>query len=182
MRRAIWGAVAGGALLVVGGLVGSALVLDAGGSAAASRPDDASSLELPADMTAGERTAAASPAPAGGEPEAVAPAPAEGALLSYEDGLLDRIADLDGEVVLYFHSDRFAACERLRADLLAEGVPAGLTVVTVDFDGEPGLRERYGVQVPATAVYLDSRGDELASAVLQSSPTVAALVGAAPLG
>jgi hypothetical protein len=44
----------------------------------------------------------------------------------------------------------------------AAGVPAGLTVVSVDYDSATELRKRYGVTVQHTFVQVDAQGNELA--------------------
>ena len=44
----------------------------------------------------------------------------------------------------------------------ADGVPAGLTVVSVDYDSATDLRKQYGVTVQHTFVQVDEAGAELA--------------------
>jgi hypothetical protein len=44
----------------------------------------------------------------------------------------------------------------------ADGVPAGLTVVSVDYDAATDLRKQYGVTVQHTFVQVDPAGNEVA--------------------
>jgi len=44
----------------------------------------------------------------------------------------------------------------------ADGTPAGLTVVSVDYDNSSDLRSTYGVTVQHTFVQVDGSGNELA--------------------
>jgi thioredoxin 1 len=44
----------------------------------------------------------------------------------------------------------------------ADGVPAGLTVVSVDYDAATDLKKQYGVTVQHTFVQVDEQGNQLA--------------------
>ncbi len=67
-----------------------------------------------------------------------------------------------GDVVLFFNASWCPTCKATVDSLEAEGTPAGLTVVSVDFDAATDLRQQYGVTVQHTFVQVDEQGNELA--------------------
>lgn len=67
-----------------------------------------------------------------------------------------------GDVVLFFNANWCPTCRAAVKTLDAEGAPAGLTVVSVDYDASSDLRSRYGVTVQHTFVQVDADGTELA--------------------
>jgi thiol-disulfide isomerase/thioredoxin len=67
-----------------------------------------------------------------------------------------------GDVVLFFNASWCPTCKATVRSLEAEGAPAGLTVVSVDYDGATDLRQQYGVTVQHTFVQVDEQGNELA--------------------
>lgn len=68
----------------------------------------------------------------------------------------------DGDVVLFFNASWCPTCQATVKSLDADGTPAGLTVVSVDFDDANDLRQQYGVTVQHTFVQVDESGAELA--------------------
>ena len=54
------------------------------------------------------------------------------------------------------------SCQASIKSLDQDGVPAGLTVVKVDFDTAAELRKEYGVTVQHTYVQVDESGEQLA--------------------
>ncbi|MGB7981485.1 MAG: thioredoxin family protein [Candidatus Nanopelagicales bacterium] len=68
-----------------------------------------------------------------------------------------------GDVVLFFNASWCPTCQATVQSLDAEGVPAGLTVVSVDYDNSNDLRKQYGVTVQHTFVQVDEAGDEQAT-------------------
>jgi len=71
------------------------------------------------------------------------------------------IADADGRIFLFFHATWCPQCVSLDGDIIAEGVPAGLTIIKVDYDSNQDLRAEYGVTQQTTIVEVDSSGDKL---------------------
>ncbi|MCU0301170.1 MAG: thioredoxin family protein [Candidatus Nanopelagicales bacterium] len=63
-----------------------------------------------------------------------------------------------GDVVLFFNADWCPTCRTTVQNLDAQGVPSGLTVVSVDFDDSTDLRQRHGVTVQHTFVQVDPEG------------------------
>ena len=82
-------------------------------------------------------------------------------LADYE-GAKDTYAGND--VVLFFNASWCSTCKEARENLEADpsAIPAGLTIVKVDFDDSDELRQKYGVTVQHTFVQIDSDGNELA--------------------
>lgn len=67
-----------------------------------------------------------------------------------------------GDVVLFFNASWCPTCQSTVKSLDADGVPAGLTVVSVDYDAATDLKKQYGVTVQHTFVQVDEAGAELA--------------------
>jgi thiol-disulfide isomerase/thioredoxin len=63
-----------------------------------------------------------------------------------------------GDVVLFFNASWCPTCRTTVQSLDAKGVPAGLTVVSVDFDDSTELRQRHGVTVQHTFVQVGPDG------------------------
>ena len=94
----------------------------------------------------------------------------EDAAMTQEGAWVDQAAyDADaatfhesGDVVLFFNASWCPTCQSTVQSLDADGVPAGLTVVSVDYDSATDLRKQYGVTVQHTFVQVDEAGAELA--------------------
>jgi thioredoxin 1 len=84
-----------------------------------------------------------------------------GEFIDWADYDADPAAYGDTRVVLEFHADWCPDCRATEESLNTVGVPAGLTVVKVDFDNSDELRQKYGVTVQHTFVYIDADGNEL---------------------
>jgi thiol-disulfide isomerase/thioredoxin len=67
-----------------------------------------------------------------------------------------------GDVVLFFNASWCPTCQAAVRSLEADGVPAGLTVVSVDYDSATDLRKAYGVTVQHTYVQVDEAGRQQA--------------------
>ncbi len=98
---------------------------------------------------------------AGGEKKSPAVKTSAGEFIDWADYDADPAAYADTRVVLEFHADWCPDCRATEESLNTVGVPAGLTVVKVDFDNSDELREKYGVTVQHTFVYVDADGNEL---------------------
>ncbi len=94
----------------------------------------------------------------------------DGAAMSKEGAWIDQAAyEADaakfheaGDVVLFFNASWCPTCKATVESLDADGVPAGLTVVSVDYDAANDLRTQYGVTVQHTFVQVDDQGSEVA--------------------
>jgi thioredoxin 1 len=143
----------------------SALFLGACGSAT---DGSAEATGSPAASTAQPSAAApASPdatASTSDSPGATAstPAMAAGAYLTKAEYQSQMAARAGTKVVYFFHASWCPTCRATEKSIEADGVPAGLTLVKVDFDTETDLRKQYGVTQQHTFVQVDPDGDELA--------------------
>ena len=120
-------------------------------------------------------TSAASTAPTA-EAE-VTPGAAAGAYVDYSDGIVAKTA---GTKVLFFYAPWCPNCRALEKDINASPIPAGLTIIKVDFDTATELRQKYGVTLQTTVVYVDDDGSELGKKILAEDPSLDALVAASP--
>jgi thiol-disulfide isomerase/thioredoxin len=160
-------------LLLVGllALTGCAVATDAAApSATSAMPGEASTT--PDSMTPAP-TEGAETDPAISTP----PAPAEGAYLEYSD---DAIEATPGMKALFFHASWCPKCRALDEDLRAQGAPDGLTVFKVDYDSRTDLRQKYGVTIQTTIVFVDDAGEAISSTVLYDDPSVESLAAAVP--
>lgn len=89
------------------------------------------------------------------------PAASAGTYIDYAAYAQDPAA-ATGKVVLFFHATWCPICREVEESLTSAPVPAGLTVVKVDFDDAGELRQRYGVTIQHTFVQVDAEGRELA--------------------
>ena len=85
-----------------------------------------------------------------------------GAYLSQEEYQAQRAARAGTRVVLFFHAPWCSDCRATEKSLTSAGVPAGLTVVKVDYDSAQALRQQYGVTVQHTFVQVAPDGAPMA--------------------
>ena len=100
----------------------------------------------------------ASSAAASSEPAAGASAQPAGAYLPLADYEKDAAARAGTKIVYFFHAPWCPDCRATEAALTAQGVPAGLTVVKVDYDSATELKARYGITKQHTFVLIDKDG------------------------
>lgn len=100
-----------------------------------------------------------------------------GAYVDYTDGAIEATP---GDKALFFHASWCPQCRALDEDLRASGAPDGLTVFKVDYDSRTDLRQKYGVTLQTTIVFVDDAGEAITSTVLYDDPSVASLIAAAP--
>jgi thiol-disulfide isomerase/thioredoxin len=85
-----------------------------------------------------------------------------GAYVEWAEYEADPAARADTKVVLFFHASWCPSCRATEKAIGETGVPAGLTLVKVDYDTATDLRQRYGVTTQHTFVQVDGSGTELA--------------------
>ena len=145
-------------LTLIAAAAAGALLLSACGSAT-------EDTAAPAASGATSATASASPAPSASpstSPSATAEVMAAGAYLTkaeYQSQMAERAGT---KVVYFFHASWCPTCRATEKAIDEDGIPAGLTVVKVDFDYETDLRKTYGITPQHTFVQVDEDGDELA--------------------
>ena len=69
----------------------------------------------------------------------------------------------DSKVVLFFNATWCPDCRAINEALTSDPgkIPAGTTVVSVDYDQHADLRQRYGVTMQHTFVQIDSSGEKV---------------------
>jgi thiol-disulfide isomerase/thioredoxin len=97
-----------------------------------------------------------SPAPSASAPAATAPS----GYVEYAKYAENPAMYSAGKVVLFFHATWCPDCQRTDKNLSADpaSVPAGLTIVKVDYDSMTDLRRKYGVTRQWTFVSIDADG------------------------
>jgi thiol-disulfide isomerase/thioredoxin len=150
------------------------LIGGAVGAYAATRPGATPAAQTPAAST----PPAAVPDPSGSpasEASAEADAAASGVYVDYSP---TAIADAEGRTLLFFHAPWCPQCRSVEADILSEGVPAGVTIIKVDYDTHQDLRQQYGVTLQTTFVEVDSSGAGLQTYIAYDDPHLQAVVDA----
>ncbi|MFV0429048.1 MAG: thioredoxin domain-containing protein [Arachnia sp.] len=84
-------------------------------------------------------------------------AKAAGQYLDYND-YAEGMGNGGNNVVLFFHATWCPSCQATDESLTTDGVPAGLTVVKVDFDKMTQLRNTYAITQQHTFVLIDDNG------------------------
>jgi thiol-disulfide isomerase/thioredoxin len=74
--------------------------------------------------------------------------------VSYADWNADRARYAGTDVVLFFHASWCPKCRDTEASAKS-GMPAGLTLVKIDYDDATSLRQQYGVTLQHTFVQVD---------------------------
>lgn len=115
--------------------------------------------------------------PQSSEVETVNPSPTVPAEQSqtsgaYVDYSSSAIANASGTKVLFFHAPWCPQCRALEADIKKQGVPAGVTVIKVDYDTNQALRQKYGVTLQTTLVRVDDQGNLVKKLVAYDDPSI----------
>lgn len=96
----------------------------------------------------------------------------------YVDYSPTAIAEAEGRALLFFHAPWCPQCRSVESDILAQGVPAGVTIIKVDYDSNQSLRQQYGVTLQTTFVEVDSAGVGLQTYVAYEDPRLQAVIDA----
>lgn len=138
---------------------------------------DARSATSSSPSTTAPTDPSSAPSPLPSSPPTSAPTSAAGAYVDFSDGAIETTA---GPKALFFHAAWCPQCRTLDEDLRANGAPDGLTVFKVDYDARADLRQKYGVTLQTTVVFVDDAGELISSSVLYDDPSVASLAAAIP--
>lgn len=86
------------------------------------------------------------------------------------------LASATHKVILFFRAGWCPTCQALDADIKAHlsSIPAGVTILDVDYDNSTDLKMKYGVRMQHTLVEVDAQGTLIQKWL--GSPTLAALV------
>jgi len=94
---------------------------------------------------------------------------------SYEAYSADKLALAnEGDVVLFFRASWCPTCRALDADIKGTVIPAGVTILDVNYDTETALKQKYGVTSQHTLVQVDAEGNLIQK--WQGSPTLSSVV------
>lgn len=83
---------------------------------------------------------------------------------SYETYSPEKIAlASSGDVVLFFRASWCPTCRAVDADIRAnlDEIPAGLTILDVNYDDSSELKQKYGVTYQHTFVQVDAQGNQI---------------------
>lgn len=111
-----------------------------------------SSVSSPTQNTPSQSTPAAPSTPG------AASGTSDGAYVDYSP---TAIGDSEGVTLLFFHASWCPSCRQIESEIIADGVPDGVTIIKVDYDSHQELRQKYGVTIQTTFVKVDSSGNEL---------------------
>lgn len=85
-----------------------------------------------------------------------------GSFVDYTD---TDISKLEGDIVLDFSAPWCPTCQAFKKNVTAnlEDIPAGVTIISVDYDTNIELRKKYGVTVQHTFVQVTPDGEKIKS-------------------
>ena len=105
--------------------------------------------------------------------DAMSPAPSPAAAMSHSEAASQSYITYDqyqafkdtyadSKVVLFFNATWCPDCRAINEALTSDPgkIPAGTTVVSVDYDQHADLRQRYGVTTQHTFVQIDTNGEK----------------------
>ncbi len=87
---------------------------------------------------------------------------AKGGYIDYAQYQADEADYEESDVVLFFNATWCPTCQEAVSNLESASFPAGLTVVSVDYDSSADLKREYGVTTQHTFVQVDPDGGQLA--------------------
>ncbi len=65
----------------------------------------------------------------------------------------------DTKQVVFFHAPWCSTCNEFEKEIIAQGVPEGITILKADYDNDTDLKQKYGVRLQSTFVLLDENGE-----------------------
>lgn len=95
---------------------------------------------------------------------------------TYEEYSEDKVMNAEGDIVLFFHATWCPTCKSLSSNIESNSanIPAGTTILKLDYDSNTELRKKYGVTTQHTLVQIDSNGNLISK--WTGSPTLSSLV------
>ncbi len=80
---------------------------------------------------------------------------------TYTEYSPDKLDNLSGRTLIFFHAGWCPTCQALEKDILANlsEIPSDVTILKADFDTELELRKEYGVNIQSTVVQIDENGN-----------------------
>ncbi len=95
---------------------------------------------------------------------------------TYIDYSASAVANTPGTKILFFHAPWCPQCKALEASIVKGPIPAGTTIIKVDYDSSQTLRQKYGVTTQTTLVLVDDNGNLVKKYVAYSTPSLDALI------
>lgn len=89
--------------------------------------------------------------------------------VNYSDELL---ANTTNTKIIFFHAPWCPQCRQIEKDIIASGVPSGVTILKADYDTSQELRQKYGVTIQTTLVKVDDQGNLIEKYVAYDEPTL----------
>jgi len=96
----------------------------------------------------------------------------EGKYIDYSDSV---IASTKGTKILFFYAPWCPQCRALEESINNGSIPAGVTIIKVDYDSSQKLRQRYGVAIQTTLVKVDDAGNLVKKFVAYDNPSLGSL-------
>lgn len=90
----------------------------------------------------------------------------------------DSLANAKGRRVLFFHASWCPQCRAIEQDILAKGVPNGMTILKVDYDTNQALKQKYAITMQTTVVEIDQQGNTVKKHVAYNEPSLDAILKA----
>lgn len=97
-----------------------------------------------------------------------APVDENGSYVTYSE---EALANADGQKVLFFHAPWCPQCRSIESGIESQGVPAGYTIIKVDYDSNQDLRAKYGVRLQTSFVKIDENNEKIDDFVAYNEPT-----------
>jgi thiol-disulfide isomerase/thioredoxin len=86
-----------------------------------------------------------------------------GTYVSYDEFQSNKDKYANNKVVYFFNAKWCPTCKVLNEDLnkSSQNIPAGITIVSIDYDNYSDLKKQYGVTIQHTLVQVDSNGNQI---------------------
>lgn len=97
------------------------------------------------------------------------PASGAGKYIEYSPAVLAEATT--NQKVLFFHAPWCPQCRSIESGINKDGVPAGFTIIKVDYDSNQTLRKKYGITLQTSFAKIDSKGDLIKKYVAYDEPT-----------
>jgi len=88
----------------------------------------------------------------------------------YVDYSEQAVASAEGTKILFFHAPWCPQCREIESTINENGVPAGATVLKVDYDTNQALRQKYGITIQTSFVKIDDQGNGVETYVAYEDP------------
>lgn len=101
------------------------------------------------------------------------PESSPGKYVDYTDTV---VATTTGTKLLFFHAPWCPQCRELEADIKANTIPTGTTIIKVDYDSNQSLRKKYGITLQTTIARVNDQGELVKKFVAYDSPSLGSII------